>query len=242
MPKSKCVYIIFLFVFLPLFAGALTVSAPGDPWFAIEEIDVSVPNSLPDSVQVNHFTSDDGVIFRVKNTGSEPLYISADSLDDNSNVDITKKPPFDSCNGYSGPYKLVDGTIYECTNYEASNAEVNWRDANVPQKGGWEEFDLKSLDSKFHKAWKRGDNRPNNVSIPKPVNFSFQVLYGGRLHTISGMTSFALNKDYNPTARQDTLEAAHEDWPPNSNSSGILYWLEAAKNTITNTIQRLWFE
>lgn len=238
--KKLATFVIVLF-FVPTTVVALSVYAPGDPWFSVQDINISLPESLPSSIHIEHAPAKEwkdfaeGGVLRFKNTSDTPLYLGVKNVSSEINrSNYNTKTAVDNPDGPNYPlqpsYKLTQDTVWSYngdrptrdhswarTKFKNHDIEVVNRESVIAKN-----INVNNLPS-VNEVWKRGDNRPDKVKIPEPVSFSYQIFHKGKPYTISGTVSFSLNEDYNPNARQNTLDAAHENWPPQPDGvSGVM--------------------
>src|SRR3989344_4184765 len=172
----------FLFLLSIVFSCS---SSAGDDWYEI-------------SLSFDESTFPEGVVLQeqsIVNTNSEPLYIVSECeyCDDYSEFGVPPK--------YSPEVKLMGGELYRLIRNSSGN--INWAKP-VFDSGGYT-VPARKVASNY----KFGDNRPENVKIPEPEEFSIQIYYLGEVAELKGHVAYALNSYYDSKANAKGIEACN---------------------------------
>ena len=188
-------------------------------WFSIKNAEINVPQNLP----TNKFKariSDSSTHIEFKHKGSNPIYLQIENAsdndgylvgyDDNDRGEYNNNPSIPNILEFPFVpiYKLVNGKVYKYEHLYPGAGHYNL----IETENNWLQIHMEDINSDLQDLWKKGDGRPEDVEIPEPITFNYQILYSthhdNQFYDVTGEVSFSLNENYQATAKQDAIDAA----------------------------------
>lgn len=214
---------IALLQFSPTKSLAFECDVTPDPWF-IEKVTVDA-STLPSQLKITNLDNRTSL----SNSTNQPIYIVEDApgfIISESELNVWNDPEVPD--NYRPKFKIVNG-VYYMWGYQVND-----------KIGGWETFDTFNdlpitnqvyiFKDKPNSSQVYEDNRPANVTVPDPDQFT--ILYYDRTNVseISGNISYTINDNYDPEAGKKKIESCTDSegkWLNNNRRSGnIFLWLK----------------
>jgi hypothetical protein len=185
-----CLFLIIICLFAFSVCSGYIFSSP-DPWFDIEKITFD-ETTIPVGVELLEYKIEYGrVKFNIINTNPNPIYL-LNKVDSEYN-------PIQNLSLPDGYYAIIrhtsDGKKANYRNHYNNTNESVWINSHV----SWSDLSrIYVLDGPSKLVSE--DNRPDDVIIPSPQNFTLFSAYNEDLYEIKGQVHYKLHENYNPTA------------------------------------------
>jgi len=190
-------------------------------WFSIKNAEINVPQKLPTNKFKARF-SDSSPHIEFKHNGNNPIYLQIEDAsggdgyfgwyDDNDRDEYNNVPSIPSRLEFPmiPNYKLVNGKVYSYQHLYPGAGHYKL----IETENDWLQIHIEDINSKLQELWKKGDGRPEDVKIPGPIAFNYQILYSthhdSQFYNVTGEINLGLNENYQATARQDAVDAANK--------------------------------